>query len=136
MKKQFGVLTTLPAPPANLPEDAREVWTHVCSYLLNREILHYGDLPTVEAFSWAMARLRRLEAVLDQEGPITEAGRIHPALAAANGTAASCSKLANALGLAPIARARLNVSVQKGAEKPDAAEAEWAAVLPMKGRRK
>ena len=135
MKKQTGILTTLPAPPKHLPPDARAIWIDVTEYLLDRELLHFGDLGTVEAYAWALARLRRLEALLDEEGLITAKGTAHPALAAANGTGAAVSKIANALGLAPAPRARFAVSVQKAPSKePDAHEAAWVKLVP-KGKR-
>ena len=128
-RKKHGPLDTAPAPPKRLPPDAKQVWNQVCSYMLNRQTLHSGDAPTIEAFCWAMARLQRLEAAIHEAGPFTAEGKPHPGIASANGTAAAVAKLAGALGLAPVSRARLTVAVQKGAAKA-ATEDDWLTVLP------
>jgi len=135
-KIKHGPLTTAPAPPTHLHEDARAVWREVTLYLAERGVLHSGDLSTIEAYARAAARLRRLEDILDAEGLFTDNGRAHPGITSANTTAATVSKLGGNLGLAPVSRARLAVSVQKGSDKPDAHATEWENVLGFKGKKR
>jgi P27 family predicted phage terminase small subunit len=128
MKKENGPLTTAPKPPAHLPEDARQTWRDTCAYLLDRQLLHAGDLRTIEAFASAAARLRTLETILNEQGPLTADGKAHPGVSAANGTAAAVAKLAGALGLAPVSRARLSAANRTGGKPPEGAK-QWATVL-------
>ena len=128
MKKQTGPLNTAPPPPKNLPPDGKETWKEVCAYLLDRSLLHAGDMSVIEALAWSMARLRQLEGFIYEQGPFTPDGKVHPAISAANATAASVGKLANILGLAPISRSRLTAAVQSGGKRPEGSE-EWLQVL-------
>ena len=134
-KQTHGPLTIAPNPPAYLPADAAEVWRRVAHYLLDRKLLHSGDVDTITAFARASARLRHLEDVLDAEGLFLENGRPHPGITAANTTAATVGKLAQNLGLAPVARSRLTVQTQKG-ETRDNDAGDWADVLPMRGKKR
>jgi len=128
MKKENGPLTTAPKPPAHLPEDARQTWRDTCAYLLDRQLLHAGDLRTIEAFASAAARLRTLETILNEQGPLTADGKAHPGVSAANATAAAVAKLAGALGLAPVSRARLSGAVRSASGRPAGSD-EWLQVL-------
>jgi P27 family predicted phage terminase small subunit len=128
MKAKHGPLITAPRAPAHLPKTAQTIWTAICNYLLDRELLHSGDLPTIEAFCWASARLRRIESELEQQPLFTDEGRPHPGISAANGTASAVAKLASALGLAPVSRTRLNAATQRG-DKKSAGEDGWLEVL-------
>ena len=127
-KREHGALSKLPKAPSRLPPEAREIWTDTCNYLLATRTLHSGDLTTVEAFCSAAIRLRKLEAILDEQGAITPEGKAHPGVAAANGTAAATAKLAGALGLAPVSRARLSGAVRSASGRPAGSD-EWLQVL-------
>ena len=133
--KQHGPLKTAPKPPNNLPENGKAIWRDVTAYLLDRNLLHSGDVHTIASFCWAAARLQRMEAAIDEQGPLLEDGKPHPAVAACNGTASAVAKLAGSLGLAPISRARLTVQTQKG-ETRDNDAGDWADVLPMRGKKR
>lgn len=126
--REHGALSKLPKAPGRLPPEARQIWADTCNYLLHTRTLHSGDLTTVEAFCSAAVRLRRLEAILDEQGSITPEGKAHPGVAAANGTAAAVAKLAGALGLAPVSRARLSGAVRNAAPKPKGAD-DWLKVV-------
>jgi P27 family predicted phage terminase small subunit len=133
--KQHGPLKTAPQPPSNLPENGKAIWRDVTAYLLDRHLLHSGDVHTISSFCWAAARLQRMEAAIDEQGPLLDNGKPHPAVAACNGTASAVAKLAGALGLAPISRARLTAAVREAPTKePDAHEAAWVKLVP-KGKR-
>lgn len=123
-----GPLTKVPTPPRHLTADAREVWHQVCAYLLERELLHSGDLSTIEAFALTVDRLRKLEAELKGQPMFTPEGKPHPGITTANNTSATIAKIAGTLGLAPVSRARLGAGKQRDPRKLEQDDA-WLKAL-------
>jgi P27 family predicted phage terminase small subunit len=111
-KPEVGKLSGIPSPPAWLSKDAREVWVSTCRYLLDRETLHSGDLFVVEAFASAVARARAFQAVLDEQGYVTEAGKINPVARMIEAVVGTIRANAGVLGLAPMARQRMSAEVR------------------------
>lgn len=129
-RNPVGPLSTVPRPPKHLSIIAKEVWRRAAAYLLNRNLLHSGDLAALEAFSVAVARLRRIEAEMEDAPLFDEDGKPHAGLRSAEATSATISKLAAQLLLAPAGRSRLSVAQQRGGKKA-AGEDDWLGVLPM-----
>ena len=128
-KQAAGPLTTAPAAPGYLSPVGKEVWKRACAYLLDRELLHSGDVSSLEAFSMAVARLRRIEDEMRDAPLFDDSGKPHAGLRAAETASATIAKLAAQLLLAPASRQRLPVSQQRGGKKA-AGEDEWLSVLP------
>ena len=123
-----GPLDTLPRVPQHLSSGAQSVWKEVGEYLLDRGLLHSGDLLTLEVYAMGLAKLRQLEKEMEGKPIITEDGKIHASLHALNVLSGVLQKGAAQLGLAPVSRARLPVATQREKGKGEADE-QWMQVL-------
>lgn len=127
-ESQIGPLDALPRVPAHLSPGARVVWKDVGAYLLDRGLLHSGDLLTLEVYAMGVAKLRQLEREMLDQPIITEDGKIHASLHALNTLSGVVQKGAAQLGLAPVSRARLSVKEQREKKKtPD--DEQWLHAL-------
>jgi len=123
-----GPVSSAPAPPRHLGEEAREIFTQVAEYLLEMELLHSGDLLTLEVYAMGVAKLRQLEIEMQEAPVLTEENKVHPGIHALNTLSGVVQKGAAQLGLAPMSRTRLSVSSQRGSRKVDSEE-DWLRVL-------
>ena len=126
-QKPVGPLAKAPACPSHLPKAGHLLWRDTCAYLLNRELLHSGDLATVEAFVRSVVRARKIDAELEGE-PLFVDGKTHPGVSASNQSATTVAKLAALLGLAPMSRSRLTKAARVG-RKTASADDDWLRVL-------
>ena len=123
-----GPLTEVPRPPSHLGKEARSIYTQVAEYLLDRELLHSGDLLTLEVYSMGVAKLRQLEREMLDCPVLTEDGKVHAGVHALNTLSGVVQKGAAQLGLAPMSRTRLTVSAQRAGKKAES-EDQWMRVL-------
>ena len=56
-----------PSPPENMPEDQREVFQFIVDALVESDILGKLDVFVLESTSVAVARLRRINRMIDQD---------------------------------------------------------------------
>jgi phage terminase small subunit len=111
-----------PPPPASLPAEAAEVWTELAGVIPLRH--PQLDTPTLERFARLTVERRGYEAVLDERGVVLEepiispTGKVvgtrvvmNPAEMALRRIDRALDVLADRLGLSPVARARLGLTV-------------------------
>jgi P27 family predicted phage terminase small subunit len=100
----------IPAP-SSLPEEAHDLWRVICTEVARHE-LRQGDMPLVEQLCVAAYRHRQAALYINKHGLIveTEFGTArNPMLSVERESANLYLKLANALGLSPEARVRLDL---------------------------
>lgn len=103
----------LPAPPATLAADAGDMWRVACAELASLRSLREGDLPLVEMLVTAAYRHRQAQASIDTFGPMVKGKfgpMVNPMLRVEKDASATYLRLAETLGLTPVARLRLGVT--------------------------
>jgi phage terminase small subunit len=106
-KTPAGTLKSLPAPPADLTDTARNVYQTCGRFLLDRGVLCTGDVAALLAYSRAQARAELLDRRIELDGPMTEDGKANPLIASANASHGAAKGWAIILGLASNARTNL-----------------------------
>jgi P27 family predicted phage terminase small subunit len=107
----------MPIPPADLPPEALEFWSDTVDLLCNTGIVHMADRSALIALSVQWARAERARKVLFEEGyfALGSMGQIveHPALAIERSAHAMFLRFAEQYGLTPIAREKIQSSLEK-----------------------
>lgn len=103
--------------------DASDLWREVCTLLITSGIITAGDLFAVEQFVMSVLEARRAFFELRTEGSTVEtandsgnraARTTHPAYRVWRDANSTMLRWAEHLGLTPVARTRLGLSVAKG----------------------
>jgi P27 family predicted phage terminase small subunit len=104
-------------PPADLAPEAHDMWRVAVEELASLRTLHESDLPLVEMLVSAAYRHRQARAQIDQYGPLVKGKNgpmVNPMLRVEKDMAASYLRLAETLGLTPVARLRLGLITLAG----------------------
>ena len=99
-------------PPETLPEGARSMWRVAVDELCALRTLHESDLLLVEMMVMAAYRHRQAQAHIEQLGMLVKGSRgpmLNPLLKTERDEAATYLRLAETLGLTPVARLRLGL---------------------------
>jgi P27 family predicted phage terminase small subunit len=105
-------------PPAGLPEAAHILWRIAVEELCALRTLHESDLPLLEMMVTAAYRHRQAQAHIERLGLMVAGLRgpmLNPMLRLEKDEAASYLRLAETLGLTPVARLRLGLIKLAGA---------------------
>lgn len=105
-------------PPATLPDGASDMWRVAIEELVALRTLHESDLVLVEMMIVAAYRHRQAQAIIDKSGLGVRGLRgpmVNPFLKIEKDEAASYIRLAEELGLTPVARLRLGLIKLAGA---------------------
>lgn len=133
-----GPVENPPAPPKNLDATGREVWNIGATYLVDRQLLHSGDLPGLEAWAASMAMSKRLEHDLIDQPLMVESPqglKPNPLLAMLQKQHAVARGWATSLMLLPNTRQGLAKDKRDG--KTDAAAGgAWEGLIDIKKVRK
>jgi len=100
------------APPETLPEGAHGMWRVAVEELCSLRTLHLSDLPLLEMLVIAVYRHRQAQAQIEQLGILVKGPRgpmVNPFIKVERDEAATCLRLAETLGLTPVARLRLGL---------------------------
>jgi P27 family predicted phage terminase small subunit len=103
-------------PPADLPAGVRKAWREIAAPMADAGLLDRADAPALEAAARCIDRWRRAEALLDEEGLVTDAhgGRPHPAFTVATKAQAEYRAWCARLGLTPVDRVSLGLASLRG----------------------
>jgi P27 family predicted phage terminase small subunit len=103
-------------PPADLPAGVRKAWREIAAPMADAGLLDRADAPALEAAARCIDRWRRAEALLDEEGLVTDAhgGRPHPAFTVATKAQAEYRSWCARLGLTPVDRVSLGLASLRG----------------------
>jgi len=104
--------------PEGLPEAAHILWRIAVEELCALRTLHASDLPLLEMMVTAAYRHRQAAAQIDALGMLVKGQRgpmVNPLLKVERDEAASYLRLAETLGLTPVARLRLGLIKLAGA---------------------
>lgn len=109
-----GRPSTLPDPPAHMPEDAKEAWRKIVPTLSNIGILDNVDEMALEAMCTQFARARQAGRVIGKKGPLARGsqGQVveHPAMASERAAHKLFLQFAEHYALTPVARTRLGLA--------------------------
>lgn len=100
------------APPDTVPPEAHAIWHVAIDELTALRNLHESDLPLIEMLVLSAYRHRQASAQLNQYGVLVKGQRgpmVNPLLKVEKETAATYQRLAETLGLTPVARLRLGL---------------------------
>ena len=103
-------------PPESLPAGVRKAWREIAAPMADAGLLDRADAPALEAAARCIDRWRRAEALLDEEGLVTDAhgGRPHPAFTIATKAQAEYRAWCARLGLTPVDRVSLGLASLRG----------------------
>ena len=103
-------------PPKSLPAGVRSAWREIAAPMAEAGLLDRADAPALEAAARCIDRWRRAEALLDEEGLVTDAhgGRPHPAFTIATKAQAEYRAWCARLGLTPVDRVSLGLASLRG----------------------
>ena len=103
-------------PPPDLPAGVRKAWAEIAGPMAEAGLLDRADAPALEAAARCVDRWRRAEALLDEEGLVTDAhgGRPHPAFTIATKAQAEYRAWSARLGLTPVDRVSLGLASLRG----------------------
>ncbi len=111
--------TQLPDPPDDLPHEAIEFWKDTVSLLGDAGVIHRADRSALIALSVQWARAERARKVLAEEGyfALGSMGQIveHPALSVERQAHSMFLRFAEQYGLTPVAREKIQSSIEKRA---------------------
>jgi len=105
-KASAEALTSVPAPPMWLPDEAKAEWRRVAKVLVNRRVLTDGDLAALEGYALNVGLVRRAWKVIAEEGEYVD-GKRHRAFTTITQSGAEARRLAETLGLTPTSRNKL-----------------------------
>ena len=114
-------------PPEGLPEAAHGLWRIAVDELCSLRTLHASDLPLLEMMVTSAYRHRQARAQIDALGMHVKGQRgpmVNPLLKVERDEAASYLRLAETLGLTPVARLRLGLIKLAGASLLASIDAE------------
>ena len=100
------------ASPETLPEGALEMWRVAAEELCSLRTFHVSDLPLLEMLVIAVYRHRQAQAHIEQLGVLVKGSRgpmVNPLLKTERDEAVTYLRLAETLGLTPVARLRLGL---------------------------
>lgn len=101
------------AAPDTIPAEAHPIWKVAVEELTALRTLHESDLPLIEMMVLSAYRHRQASAQLNQYGVLVKGQRgpmVNPLLKVEKETAATYQRLAETLGLTPVARLRLGLA--------------------------
>jgi P27 family predicted phage terminase small subunit len=105
-------------PPVGLAEEAHDMWHVAVDELCSLRTLHASDLPLLEMMVTSAYRHRQARAQIDALGLLVKGQRgpmVNPLLKVERDEAATYLRLAETLGLTPVARLRLGLITLAGA---------------------
>jgi P27 family predicted phage terminase small subunit len=105
-------------PPEGLPEAAHILWRVAVEELCSLRTLHASDLPLLEMMVTSAYRHRQASVQIDALGILVKGQRgpmVNPLLKVERDEAATYLRLAETLGLTPVARLRLGLIKLAGA---------------------
>jgi P27 family predicted phage terminase small subunit len=105
-------------PPEGLAQDAHDLWRVAVEELCSLRTLHASDLPLLEMMVMAAYRHRQARSQIDALGMLVKGQRgpmVNPLLKVERDEAATYLRLAETLGLTPVARLRLGLITLAGA---------------------
>jgi phage terminase small subunit len=142
MKKQSfkdlrpGPIRSVPEPPPGLNDDGREAWETGARYLVDRGLLHTGDLYGLELWASSIAMLRRINSEMAGEDLLLDSQargmKSNPLMALLAREQSTARQWSSALLLAPAARAKLPNDI--GDDTPTAEGTGWDSVIEMPKR--
>jgi P27 family predicted phage terminase small subunit len=129
-------LAATPRPPAGLSSGARAIWRTLARDLVAAGLLTTLDLPLLRLLVEAIEVERTMAALLVAEGLTIAAGsggrKAHPAIRAGAGARATVIRLADAFGMSPTARQRVEMAPPGRNARSDTS-ARWAQFRALQG---
>lgn len=119
-----------PRPPAGLDARAKAAWKGLLDGLEADAMIDSSDAPLYEAFAVNLARARQARATIAKHGLVFRNDRgglsRNPAIAVERDALREVRMLSEVLAIGPSARARLGMSIARGARAPVADDPEAA----------
>ena len=126
LKKTLDALDKAPPVPRWLPKFAKAEWRRAAPALAQRGILTRDNLASLENYCVAVADIRKMQAVLDDEGDFVTSKdgvpRPHPAHRIRRDAMTAARQLGAELGLTPVSRSRPSMA-------PAGGDDDWAGLV-------
>lgn len=114
---QPGLMDSLPAAPKTLKDHGKDLWFHICSELLNLNMLTTVGLPQIESYckDWQLYKIA--EKNVDEKGPVVKlkTGVVaqNPYLKTMNDCRSRMTKFEDRWGLSPSSQAKIPAKPKK-----------------------